>query len=93
MAEELASEPEEIPPFFELLQSVWHDLAVLKGAGDDAKNLLIPAALDLTKREAARRDPDRLFEEMDLILETERAVEGNVLKQLALERLFVGLMR
>lgn len=36
---------------------------------------------------------DRLFTDFDLILETERALEGNVLKTAALERLFWGLMQ
>ncbi|MBI2082514.1 MAG: hypothetical protein HYT76_03000 [Deltaproteobacteria bacterium] len=35
---------------------------------------------------------EKLFEKWDLILETERAVEANVLKQLAFERLFYGIL-
>lgn len=92
LAESIAKEhDEQIPSLFELLRSWWHDLAVYRQTGDNS-HLLFSQALPSLKCEADRREVERIFEEFDLIQETEYALEGNVNKTLALERLFVKLM-
>lgn len=87
-AESVAKEPDQIPSLFELLKGLWHDLSVYHCNTPP----LLPAAIPWTQKEADRRDRERLFQELDLILQTERAIEGNVNKTLALERLFEKLI-
>ena len=41
---------------------------------------------------AGRKSTETIGDDLDLILETERAVDGNVHKALALERLFYKLL-
>lgn len=90
LAERLAREPQRFPRLFETFKGLWHDLAILRESGED-RFVLFPKALEITRREAGKRSSERIFREIDLILETERALEGNVHKTLALERLFVKL--
>jgi DNA polymerase III delta subunit-like protein len=90
-AETLADQKERLPTLWDLLKALWHDLGVLS-CGGAAGSLLIPSAQTKLTALTSRKDPDRIFEEMDLILETERALDGNVNKTLALERLFYKLI-
>ncbi len=90
LAEKTAKETDEIPPLFEILKAWWHDLAVYRETRSE-DHLLLPNALATIRRMADQRDRGRIFEEIDLIEETERAIEGNVNKTLALERLFTRL--
>jgi hypothetical protein len=90
LAESLAAENERFPSLFEFLKGWWHDLAVCRESGDPA-HLLLPGEAALLQKEASRKDIERLFADLDLILETEKAIEGNANKTLALERLFAKL--
>lgn len=91
LAESVAGQPERLPSLFDLLRAAWRDLAVSASLGDSSP-LLFPEMRESVTRTAARKTPQTLFEEMNLILETERAIEGNVNKTLALERLFARLI-
>ncbi len=92
VAEGVAAEPERFPSLFNFLRAYWRDLAAWKTMSQ-SPSLLLPAAQELLHRKAAARTPESLFTDMDLILETERAIEGNVNKMLALERLFAKLIQ
>lgn len=89
-AESIAHRSENLPSFFEILRGLWHDLVVYRETGEES-SLLLPGAIEMIRRESRKRDPERLFNEIDFMGETERALEGNVNKMLALERLFVKL--
>jgi DNA polymerase-3 subunit delta' len=91
MAEALASQSEKLPSLLELLRGWWHDIAAYRETRAEAF-LLLPELADRTRRQADAREAERIFREIDLIEETERAIEGNVNKTLALERLFVKLI-
>ncbi len=90
LTESLTAQTDRLYPFLDLLQALWHDAAVLQSG--DVDSLVVPGARNQLKTLIARKSTDRLFEEMDLILETERALDGNVNKALALERLFYKLI-
>lgn len=90
LADEIGKSGEPLSSLFEYLKAAWRDLAVHRGTGR-SENLLIPEILPWIYRETKRRDAERIGEDMDLILETERAIEANVNKTLALERLFMKL--
>ena len=68
----------------------WHDIAAYRETREE-NYLLLPETIDWIRRQADAREAERIFREVDLIEETERAIEGNVNKTLALERLFVKL--
>ncbi len=91
MAESFAARPDSIDSLLTILQTLWHDSAVWRHSGEEA-SLLLPAAAEITRRLANQTRSEKIFEDCDLIAETIRAVEGNVHKLLALERLFVKLM-
>lgn len=91
LAEAVKEDTERIYPLLDLLKALWHDAAVLKSGGG-ANSLLVPAAQRKLEGVAGRKTPDQLFEELDLVSETERALDGNVNKALALERLFYRLI-
>lgn len=88
LAEEF-SDAELIIPFLQFLKSWWRDLVVYRETGDESK--LIIAKPEELLPQIETQPNGKIFESMDLILETERAIEGNVLKSLTLERLFLGL--
>lgn len=90
LTETLAAQADRLYPLLDLLRALWHDAAVLQSGAGAA--MVIPSARARLETLIARKSPDRLFEEMDLILETERALDGNVNKTLALERLFYKLV-
>lgn len=90
LTESLAAQADRLYPLLDLLRALWHDAAVL--AAGDVRALVVPGARSRLETLIARKSTDRLFEEMDLILETERALDGNVNKTLALERLFYKLI-
>lgn len=91
LAESAAEDMEKLPAFFELLKTLWRDgLAYQKTEGSG--NLLLPQSLGFLERYLPSRDAGRLLKELDWIEETEHAIEGNVNKALALERLFMKLM-
>ncbi len=90
LAEEVASQGDRLPSFFQVLRGYWHDLAVYRGTRNE-QTLLIPEMIDLIRKRADGKEEDQIFEDMDLIGETERAIEGHVNKTLALERLFARL--
>jgi len=90
LAESIAKGSDEIKPLFELLKSLWHDMTVWKMTRSQ-ETILLPEALPWIENFSQHKEVASLFEEMDLILETERAIEGNVNKTMALERLFVKL--
>lgn len=89
-AELMAGQPERLPSLFELLRGWWHDIAAYRETREE-NYLLLPETIDWIRRQADSREAERIFREIDLIEETERAIEGNVNKTLALERLFVKL--
>jgi len=91
LAESVAAQTDRLPSLFDLLRTYWRDLAVWQKTSD-AGALLLPSAQEMIRTKAQRRDIGTLFSDTDLILETERAIEGNVNKMLALERLFVKLI-
>jgi len=91
VAESVSAQPERLASLFELLRAYWRDLAVWQKTGD-ASLLLLPSAQESVRSKSQKRDTDALFSDTDLILETERAIEGNVNKMLALERLFAKLI-
>ena len=91
LAENSLREFEEPVEFLNFLEVWWRDLAVYQ-ATRDATRCLAARGAELDEL-VGRRPPDRLFADLGLILETKRAVEGNVLKPLALERLFYTLGR
>lgn len=89
IVEGLLRETDEVLPFLDLMKTWWRDLVVFRETRDAAT--LKFAGAGETEAALERRSPGRLFAELDAILETERAIEGNVQKQLALERLFLHL--
>ena len=89
LAEEIAA-LEEPAEFLALMRIWWRDLIVYRETGDPAP-LLIARTEELAGF-LRERDAAELDREFLLIGETEQALEGNVLKQLALERLFFNLM-
>ncbi len=91
LAESVSAQADRLPSLFDLLRTYWRDLTVWKTTADSAA-LLLPNAREFISAKAQKRDLDALFADADLILETERAVEGNVNKMLALERLFFKLL-
>ena len=90
LAETLLKETTELPAFFELMEGWWRDLAVYQSTGEECQ-LRVATATELAPP-LTRWNREKIFRDMDLILETERAIEGNVLKQLAFERLFFELI-
>ncbi len=80
-------EPEE---FLNFLEIWWRDLAIFQ-ATQQKETLLLAEAEDLPPY-LQQKTPEAVFQGLDNILETQRALEGNVQKQLALERLFFHLM-
>jgi DNA polymerase-3 subunit delta' len=94
LAESLSSQGDRLSDLFETLKVLWRDLSVLNTAHaeDVQQQTMIPQARQKLQKLAAKKPVDAVFEDMDLILETERAIEGNVNKTLALERLFSQLL-
>lgn len=90
LAESIAKGSEEIKPLFELLKALWHDMAVWKNTRSQ-EEILLPSAMSWIENFSLQKEASSLFEEMDMILETERALESNVNKTMALERLFAKL--
>lgn len=91
LAESVSENTEKLPSFFELLKTLWRDgLAYQKTAGSG--NLLLPQSLGFLEQYLPSRDAGRLLKELDWIEEAEHAIEGNVNKTLALERLFMKLV-
>jgi hypothetical protein len=90
ITEAVTADPGRIDSLWDLLKAVWHDAGVVKA--DPNGPLLLPFAQTKIESLAARKTSERIFEDMDLILETERALDGNVNKALALERLFYRLV-
>ena len=88
--EEWASEADQIPQLLKWLRLCWHDLLVLRETGTD-QSLLLPDQDPIIRRLAEQRSAERLLQDFDRIGEAERALEANVQKTLALERLFMGL--
>lgn len=91
LAESVSAQTDRLPSLFDLLRTYWRDLAVWKTTADPTA-LLLPKARETLGAKAQKRGLDALFADADLILETERAIEGNVNKMLALERLFARLI-
>lgn len=91
LADSVSAQRERLPSLFDLLRAYWRDLASWATLGENAP-LLFTEHRGNIARTAGKKSPAALFEEMDLILETERAVEGNVNKMLALERMFSRLL-
>jgi DNA polymerase III delta prime subunit len=91
LVEEIPQEKEELLAWLDLMKVWWRDLAVFASTRAE-KDLLFASPQEITPL-LVHRMPERIFEEMDQILETERAIEGNVLKPLALERLLTQLVR
>ena len=91
LAEAVAGQPERFDALFDILRAYWRDLTVLS-SNNPSPSLLFPEMQEAMTRITSRKPAQTLFEEMDLILETERAIEGNVNKTLALERLFARLI-
>lgn len=91
LAEAVTAESEKVYPCLELLKALWHDVAILRGAGT-SQALLLPALEGKLSAIAGRKGSETIADDLDLILETERAIDGNVHKALALERLFYRLM-
>ena len=59
----------------------------------DERFLFFPDQVVSLKAWLKKRSGERIFEDLDLILESERALEGSVNKTLLLERLFFKLMQ
>lgn len=91
LAEGITAETGKVYPLLELLKALWHDVAVLRGVGS-TQALLLPALQAKLAAIADRKSTETIGDDLDLILETERAVDGNVHKALALERLFYRLL-
>lgn len=91
LAETLLEEPEKLPSLFDILKALWRDAAVFQLTGNPDQ-LLIKSSRAAIESIAARKPSDQLFRDIELILETERALDSNVNKTLALERLFVKLL-
>ena len=86
LAELCTHEVEDYPLFFETLKAWWRDLIVYQETKDrDRLHFVSPLEIKETTKE------NHLFEGIGLIDEAQRAIEGNVLKQLALEQLFLRL--
>lgn len=90
LAEVIAQKPDRFSALFEFLRGLWCDLILYRETNEE-KDLYMPSALSFVRNQVERRDRSQVFEEIDLINETERALDGNVNKTLALERLFVKL--
>lgn len=90
IAEAIAKGSDDIKSLFELLQVLWHDVSVWKETREET-NIILPQSLSWITSLADKKTSDQIFEELDCIAETERAIEGNVNKTIALERLFVKL--
>lgn len=91
-AEALAKGKENLNGFFETLKILWHDGSLWKNTGSQ-EHLLLNENLPLVQKISEKKSEESFFTDMDLILETERAIEGNVNKTLALERLLTTLTR
>ena len=89
-AEEWASDSDQLPQLLKWLRLCWHDLLVLRETGTD-QSLLLPDQVPMIRRLAEQRSAGRLSQDFDHINEAERALEANVQKTLALERLFMQL--
>jgi len=90
IAEALAKGKENLNGFFEALKILWHDGTLWKNTNSQ-EYLLLNENLSMIQKISEKKTGKSFFTDMDLILETERAIEGNVNKTLALERLFVTL--
>lgn len=90
LAERCLKEWDDLGPFLKFLIVWWRDLAVYQSDLGGVP-LQIASTKDLLPF-VERRQGERTFREIDCILETERAIEGHVMKQLALERLFLNLL-
>lgn len=91
ITEAVTADTSRIDSLWDLLKALWHDLAILNaGAKDELR--LVPSASMKVVGMASRKPLERIFDDLDLILETERALDGNVNKSLALERLFYRLV-
>lgn len=91
LAEEVGSSDEPIADFFDYLKALWHDLSLLS-CGQDNDSLFLPESANGLRAISNRRTAEQWFNAVDCILETERALEANVNKTLALERLFMKLL-
>lgn len=89
-AETWAGEAPLLPTLMQWLRAWWHDLAAYQATGSE-QGLLLREDLERIRATAPSRSPERVFSDFALIDETERALEANVQKTLALERLFMGL--
>ncbi len=87
LAEQCLSEVEELPSLLNLLKLWWHDLTLYQET--QAKELIVATQKEM---ELWKKQPfAKVFRDFSLILETKRALEGNVIKSVALERLFYKL--
>lgn len=86
LAESCTHEIEDYPLFFETLKAWWRDLIVYQETKDQGQLYFVTP--DEIKGAA---DRGRLFDGIGSIEEAQMAIEGNVLKQLALEQLFLKL--
>lgn len=86
VAEALAKEGHDIAALMTCLQHLWHDALTWQYTAQETF-LTLPSLQSLS-RSLAQRSPEKLSTDVDLILETLHAIDGNVNKTLALERLF-----
>lgn len=85
-AETLAKESYALEPVFTLLQNLWHDALTWKNTSQE-DFLTMPQLKNITQT-LATKSSESLSDNIDTILETIHAIDGNVNKTLALERLF-----
>ncbi len=85
VSETLAKESHDLGSVFTLLQSLWHDAMTWKETSRE-EFLVLPQLKDVSGA-LAIKSAESLSDGLDAILETERAIDGNVNKTLALERL------
>ena len=91
LAESIAEDGTRLPSLFTLLKTLWHDLAVYRETADDS-TLFLSEARGWITEQSRKKSTERILGDLDGIDETERAIEGNVHKTLALERMFMKLM-
>ncbi len=89
LVEELSLEKEELESWLNFMKVWWRDLAVCT-ATPEASPLLLAAPQELIPL-LQKRTLGRIFREIDCLIETERAIEANVSRPLALERLLMHL--
>lgn len=91
IAESLAKDGHDLNAVFTLLQNLWHDAMTWQTTRQE--NFLTIPSLKNISSHIAERSSEKLSDDVDIILETLHAIDGNVNKTLALERLFSTLTR